>query len=229
MARRYTHLFFDLDHTLWDFEGNATRVLERLWQDHLPHAPFDSFKTSFDGHNERLWAKFRTGTLSREDLRWKRFSAVLLDLKCPDDALAQTLGTEFLELLPRQTGLVPGAAAVLQHCAGQGYAVHLITNGFEATQWMKLRNAGIDGHFGHVITSEGCGCPKPHRGIFEHALALCGGGAKTSLMIGDALDVDVKGARDAGWDQVYYNPAGTPHRQQPTHEIRQLDELLEIL
>lgn len=229
--RAYTHLFFDLDHTLWDFEANATRVLQTLWETHLPAgtAPFDAFKTAFDGHNERLWARFRTGTLSRSELRWKRFQATLLDLKCPDEKLADTLGTAFLELLPQQTTLVPGAVEVLEHCKARGYALHLITNGFEATQWQKLRNAAIDGYFGHVITSEGCGCPKPHRGIFDHALQLCAAAPKTSLMIGDALEADIRGARDAGWDHVYYNPAAVRHAERPTYEIRHLSELRELV
>jgi putative hydrolase of the HAD superfamily len=233
MTRRYTHLFFDLDHTLWDFEANAARVLEMLWEEHRLAERcgecYDAFKTSFDGHNERLWEKFRKGDLSREDLRWKRFWLALLDMKAPDETLSRQMGERFLEHLPLQKALVPGAEAVLQHCAAKGYDVHLITNGFETTQWQKLRTAGIDTHFGHVITSEGCGCMKPHRGIFDHALNLCGVEAKDSLMIGDALEVDIKGARDAGWDQVYYNPTGLPHKEKPTFEIRRLEELLEIV
>ena len=231
MPKQYTHLFFDLDHTLWDFEANHIYTLEQVFTEFnltqygIPD--FASFADAYMHHNEYLWARFRNGFIKREELRWKRFWLTLLDFKLADGNLAHELSDAYLEILPNQNRLVPGATDVLEHCKGR-YEMHLITNGFEATQWQKLHYSGISGYFKEVITSEKSQSMKPQAAIFDYALRATGAQAEQSIMIGDALDIDILGAFYAGWDQVYYNPARKPHQHRPTYEIAHLEELKRI-
>jgi putative hydrolase of the HAD superfamily len=166
--------------------------------------------------------------MKREELRWKRIWHTLLDFKVYDTELAHLLSTAYLELLPTQAVLMPSAKELLDHCKGR-YTLHLITNGFEETQRLKLQHAGIDGYFSEVITSEKSNSMKPHPEIFEFALQTTGAACPDCLMIGDALDIDVLGAINVGMDCVYYNPQRKPHREKPTYEIANLAELLAIL
>ena len=145
-----------------------------------------------------------------------------------DVALSHTLSDAYLELLPTQNALTPGALELLEHCKGR-YIIHLITNGFETTQHLKLAHAGIADYFSEVITSEKSNSMKPHPDIFDYALKASGAQCPECLMIGDALDIDVLGASNAGWDQVYYNPQSIQHDQQPTYEVKHWDELRALL
>lgn len=232
MSKKYKHLFFDLDHTLWDFEKNSENTLLRLFNEYelaeygIP--TFPELLTTFNQHNEILWDRFRKGIIKREELRWKRFWLTLLDFKVANTSLAHELSSAFLEILPTQRILMPNAKEVLEHCKGS-YEMHLITNGFESTQKLKLQFSGIAGYFGEVITSEKSMSMKPHMEIFDYALKATGATEAESLMIGDALDIDILGAHNAGWDQVFYNPARTQHDRKPTYEIADLAELMAIL
>ena len=61
----YTHLFFDLDHTLWDFEKNSRITLVELFEekhlDRLGVPDFDAFYTAYKEENDLLWARYRKG------------------------------------------------------------------------------------------------------------------------------------------------------------------------
>jgi putative hydrolase of the HAD superfamily len=229
---KYKHLFFDLDHTLWDFDTASERSWGTLYvENDLAGAgipDFDAFFRIYSAHNDRMWERFRSGFMKRDELRWKRIWHTLIDFKVYDTALAHKLSDAYLELLPTQAVLMPSAKELLEHCKGR-YAMHLITNGFEATQRLKLQHAGIDEYFVEVITSEASNSMKPKPEIFHFALHAAGAECCDCLMIGDALDIDVVGAMNVGMDSVYYNPKRMPHKEKPTYEVAHLEELTSIL
>ncbi len=232
MKRKYKHLFFDLDHTLWDFDKNSETTLRILYDEFLLTSfgidDFSTFYKHYSRHNDRMWERFRKGQMRREELRWKRMWHTLLEFKIADTTLAHQLSERYLELLPIQTALTPHAKEILDHCKGR-YQMHLITNGFETTQWQKLRNAQLESYFEEVITSETSNSLKPHKEIFDYALSKTGATIEESLMIGDALEIDILGAQQAGWDQVYYNPYKQAHQRKPTYEITCWKELIPLL
>ncbi len=231
MPSTYNHLFFDLDHTLWDFDRNSELTLRQLYDEYRLSdrgiEDFETFYQVYSAHNDRLWERFRNGYIRRDDLRWKRLWYTFLDFKLADTALAHEMSAAYLEILPTQSLLMPYAKELLEHCYGR-YRMHLITNGFEKTQWQKLQYSGISAYFEEMITSERSNSLKPHREIFDYALKATGAGREDSIMIGDALDVDVLGASNAGWDQVYFNPARKEHQRRPTYEVHSLDVLMEV-
>lgn len=232
MGKQYKHIFFDLDHTLWDFDRNSAATLQRLYTeyqlDNLGITDFNDFLHKYDAHNQKLWDRFRKGFIRREELRWKRFWLTMLEFGIADVNLAHELSSAYLEILPTQTQLLPYAKEVLNHCKGK-YTLHLITNGFDLTQRMKLQYSGIGGYFTEIITSERSHAMKPHPTIFEYALTATGATLDDCIMIGDALEVDVLGAKEAGWDHVYYNPAQLAHEHQLTYEVSCLSKLMGIL
>ncbi len=230
---RYKHLFFDLDHTLWDFETNEQETLQELFDSHglanrgVPS--FQAFSESYVGHNERLWERFRKGFINRAELRDKRFRLALLDFKIGDEKLCQAMSTQFLEILPNKKALFPETKETLDYLAAKNYPMHMITNGFEETQLLKMKNAGIDHYFTHIVTSELAGSLKPYPQIFEYAISKAGTSAAESIMVGDAMELDIKGAHGVGMDQVYFNPAKPPVDFTPTYTIGHLKELRNIL
>lgn len=227
----YKDIFFDLDHTLWDFESNSAATLQILYDKFklsLLIASFEDFRSTYEMHNERMWERFRNGYIGRKELRWKRMWHTLLDFKIGDHKLATEMSSEYLALLPAQGKLIPHAKEVLAYFSSQNYNLHLITNGFETTQWQKMKTSGIHEYFTQVITSEKSNSMKPKPEIFAFALSASGATLKKSIMIGDALDADISGAKNFGMDQVYFNPYEKPHTESPTFEIKCLSQLLSL-
>ena len=229
---KYRHLFFDLDHTLWDFNENARLTLGELYGElELEKAGVDNFehflKVYLD-HNEQLWEKYRNGILKAEELRWKRMWNTLADFGIYNEDLARRLGQRFLESLPTRKILFADAIETLQYLKDKGYQLHLITNGFEKTQHCKLRNCGISDFFIEVITSEGSNSMKPKKEIFDYALNKAKALQHHSIMIGDSIEVDIQGAINAGIDQVYVNHLGEICNITPTYTVNSLKEMQEI-
>lgn len=228
---KYRHLFFDLDHTLWDFEANSRQTLAELYEvlalKEKGVDDFERFNASYQVHNEKLWDRYRKGFIKTEELRWKRMWLSLLDFKIGDEQLARQMGVLFLEGLPSRRILFPYAHEILGYLQSKGYQLHLITNGFEQVQHAKLKNTGLDGFFKEVITSEGSNSLKPHKAIFDFALQKTGAALSESIMLGDDINVDVLGARDAGMDQVYINhlKKALPEDIKPTYTVSNLKEL----
>lgn len=229
----YTHIFFDLDHTLWDFEENSRETLEdlygefRLTERGIPD--FKAFHQSYVRHNDIMWDRFRKGYVTREELRWKRIFHTLLEFRIGDDKLVRALSDRYLEILPTKKHLFSDTRELLDYLRHKGYPMHLITNGFERTQQLKLRHSGIDAYFTHMVTSEAAGSLKPRPEIFHYALGKAGCKATDALMVGDALEVDILGASRVGMDQAYFNPAVPPAAIIPTYTLRTLSDLKEIL
>jgi putative hydrolase of the HAD superfamily len=230
---KYKHLFFDLDHTLWDFDANARATLEQLHLDlklvDKGIHDFDLFYKNYLQHNEVLWKRYRNGQIRQDELRIKRMWLTLLDFQIADEDLSRQLNELFLQLLPTRTILFPDTKEVLQYLTDKGYKLHLITNGFELTQHAKLRHSGLAVFFKEVITSEGSESLKPQKEIFDYALNKTGAKVEESIMIGDTLDVDILGAMNAGMDQVHVNFNGSEQNIQPTYTVKTLLELKDFL
>lgn len=229
---KYKHLFFDLDHTLWDFEANARSTLETLYDDLLLKErgihDFELFYKNYLAHNDKLWENYRKGLIKQDELRIKRMRLALLDFKIADEGLSQKMNIQFLDLLPTRTILFPHTKEILQWLAKKNYELHLITNGFEKVQHSKLKYSGLDIFFKEVITSEGSNSIKPNKEIFEYAFRKTNANPATSIMIGDTIEVDIQGAINAGIDQVFVNHSGMTTEIKPTYTVNSLKELEEI-
>jgi putative hydrolase of the HAD superfamily len=229
---KYKHLFFDLDHTLWDFDANSRLTLRELYRDYELEQKgvgnFDLFHKSYLVHNDALWARYRNGIIKVDELRWKRMWLTLLDFKISDEVLAKSMGEQVLQVLPSRKELFPYTLEILQYLTDKDYRLHLITNGFEVTQHNKLKNSGLDKFFIEVITSEGSNSIKPHKEIFDYAFKKTRSLCHECIMIGDSMEADIQGAINAGIDQVYVNHLNIEPSIQPTYTVYSLKELKNI-
>jgi putative hydrolase of the HAD superfamily len=229
---RYKHLFFDLDHTIWDFETNSKEAMldvyniNQLSEKGVPD--FDAFFEKYSYHNHRLWDKYSKGQLKQEELRWKRMWLSLLDFKIADEVLSRKMGASFLEILPDKNKLFPYTTEILTYLKNKGYQMHLITNGFEKVQFNKIEKSNISSYFIEVITSEGSNSLKPNKAIFEHALEKAGASINKSIMIGDNIEADIKGAMNIGMDTIFVNHINATTNIQPTYTVYHLKELEDI-
>src|SRR5688500_16070912 len=206
---KYKHLFFDLDHTLWDFEANSRATLATLYGDLLLKErcihDFELFYKNYLAHNDKLWEYYRKGLIKQDELRVKRMRLALLDFKVADDELSQKMNVLFLDLLPTRNLLFPHTKEILQYLVDKNYELHLITNGFEEVQHSKLKYSGLDVFFKEVITSEGSNSIKPNKEIFEYAFQKTNANPATSIIIGDTIDVELQGVINNGIEHVFIN------------------------
>lgn len=230
---QYQHLFFDLDHTLWDFETNSKLTLEDLFETHQLRTKltndFELFYKTYSVHNKKLWDRYHHGFIKQEELKWKRMWHTMLDFKCGDEKLAKLLSAEYLKILPSKKALFPYTIEILNYLRNKHYKLHLITNGFEITQRSKIKLSNIENYFTELITSEVAMSLKPKKEIFEFALQKTGATLQNSIMIGDNLDADIKGANNVGMDSVFVNHILEEVTEPCTYTIYHLKELENIL
>jgi putative hydrolase of the HAD superfamily len=232
LNKKYSHLFFDLDHTIWDFDKNAEEALHELYIIHKLHAigltSADVFIETYTQNNHRLWREYHIGNITKETLREARFKQTFLDLGVHPDVIPVGFEDAYVKLCPTKTNLFPHAHETLQYLHAK-YTLHLISNGFKESQDIKIGNTGIGKYFQHVIISEIVGVNKPDKAIFEHALNLAGTVKEESLMIGDSLEADVRGALNFGMDAIYFNPFNQPKPDDVPVQINHLKELIVLL
>ena len=228
----YKCVFFDLDHTLWDYETNSADTLRELFQERrLREKGIDSFSDFLNAFilvNTNLWDQYDTGKIHRDVIRYERFHKILLALGVDDYDLSLSLSNDYVSESPKKSALMPNAIEILEHLHAK-YPLSVITNGFEEIQSTKLASSGITHYFKSVVTSARAGHKKPAKEIFEFALAETGFLASEAIMIGDNVLTDIAGARNASIDTVLFNPNKIVHQEKVDFEIYDLMELKEII
>lgn len=203
--KNITDVFFDLDHTLWDFDKNSALAFKRVFFKHNINLSLDEFLPVYEPINLEYWRKFREDRVSKLELRRGRltdaFDKFNLTFETETiDAIAQT----YIDELPGDNHLFSDAISVLDYLASR-YKLHIITNGFEEVQHLKLLNSGIKKYFSTVTTSEETGLKKPHPIIFESALTKASVSSVNSMMIGDSFEADIIGAQNVGMHTLFFN------------------------
>ena len=230
--KQYKHIFFDLDRTLWDFETNSRLTLEEIYSEfdlaNLGINSAEEFITKYKAINENMWDLYRQGKITKDLLRAGRFEATFLEYGIKDENLAKSVGHFYVEQSPIKTALFSNAIEVLTYLK-KSYHLHIITNGFEEVQFIKLNKSGLEPFFEVVVTSEQAGCKKPESAIFNYAMKRANAVPSESIMIGDDVPVDLHGAMNVGIDSVYFNPMGEKADDQVNFTIQNLIELKEIL
>lgn len=230
--KKYQTIFFDLDHTLWDYESNSCDTLGELYTTHglnargIPNV--EPFLDQFRKVNNELWDLFDTGQITSDVIRRERFKRVLAHFTMVDDKLADTLSVQYLDQCPRKGKLMPGAIEILDYLAGQ-YRMTIITNGFEEIQHLKLAAGNLTAYFDHIVTSQKAGHRKPAREIFDYALVQNSTHSNEAIMVGDNLLTDIGGARRAAIDAVFFNTERVAHNGSVDFEIHNLVELKQLL
>ena len=226
------HIFFDLDRTLWDFEKNShTTLLQLISHFNLIEKGIDNpdnFIKKYKIHNAKLWDFYREDKINKEELRSKRFLMALAEYGIDDKDFAEQFGLAYIKQSPLQTNLFPFSHEVLSYLQNK-YILHIITNGFEEVQHIKLAASDLKQYFDVVVTSEKAGVKKPNSKIFEFALEQANAKAEQSIMIGDDLVVDVLGAEKVGMQGIHFNPNKEKQKKEVVHEIFCLSELMTLL
>ncbi len=200
-----THIFFDLDHTLWDFDKNSSLAFKRVFEKYKIEVPLADFIKVYEPINLQYWKKYREEQVTKEELRRGRLTDVfeVFELKYPLSVI-DDLAISYIEELPVDNHLFEDTVEILEYLK-DNYKLHIITNGFEEVQHLKLRNSGIQNYFMTVTSSEEAGVKKPNPVIFKTALQKAAAIPHQSIMIGDSFEADILGAEKVGMHTLFFN------------------------
>ncbi len=218
------HIFFDLDHTLWDFETNSNIAFEIIFKKHKLKVNTEKFLNYYSAINRNYWKLYRKERIGKDEMRYGRLKDTfeLIKFKAHDD-LINKLSLDYIEFLPQNNELINGAFEVLMYLEPK-YKLHIITNGFTMVQHEKLKNSNITQYFDKIITSEKAGAKKPNPKIFKYALDITGALPKESLMIGDNWEADIMGAKNMEIDVIFCNF----NREPVSEHIKSIPNLLAL-
>ena len=197
------HVFFDLDHTLWDFEKNSDLTFHKLFKDYSIDLEVSSFLAVYKPINLKFWRLYREEKISKENLRYQRLKEAfdVVNYDASDD-LINVLAIKYIEIMPNFNHLFEGTFDILDYLK-EKYQLHIITNGFEEVQSRKMKSSNIDHYFNQVITSESVGVKKPNPRVFEYALNIANASKENSIMIGDSIEADIEGALNFGLKAIH--------------------------
>jgi len=223
------HIFFDLDHTIWDFDKNAEETLLELYQHYqlqqLGLSSAQEFILNYTVNNHALWAEYHLGKISKEHLRAERFKRTFIQMGIAPELVPHAFEDDYVRISPTKTNLFEGAVKVLEYLQMR-YELHIISNGFKETTLTKMSGSGLNCYFKNVIISEDVGVNKPDKAVFQYALDKAQANIQESIMIGDSLEADIYGAQNFGMQAIFFNPL---KKEKPTDvlwEIYHLEELL---
>lgn len=224
-----TDIFFDLDHTIWDFDRNAKETLRDLYtkygfEELFPASNPDEFVSAYTTNNHRLWSLYHQGKIDKATLRKRRFEDTFVQLGAAAHLFPPMFEEEYLAICPTKTHLFPHAHETLSYL-GEKYHLHLISNGFREACETKIASSRLEGYFKTITISEVFGVNKPDPRIFAHAVDRGGTEKHRSVMIGDNIEADVRGALRFGMDAIFFNPHAVSTPADIDHSITCLSDL----
>lgn len=224
MNNNITDIFFDLDHTLWDFDKNSVLAFDKIFIESHPTINTQVFIEIYAPINQACWKLYQVDKITHEELRYERLkqSFDAIEYTISDEAIHK-IANEYIDFLPNNNQLFDGAIEILDYLKPK-YNLHIITNGFAEVQYKKIANSGLHDYFKTVTNSEMAGVKKPNPKIFEFALSLAKANLQNSIMIGDCIDADVKGAISFGMEAILFNES----KVQIHENIKQVNHLLEL-
>ncbi len=144
--KKYTDLFWDWDHTIWDFETNSKNSLLNLYEDlglaALGLPVFDALYAQYLKINEAKWDAYRQGAIDKATLRATRFPETFGFFGVVADEVALQLEERYLAETPFQKGLMPGAAKVLAYRMSGATGSTLSRTGFRKASTLNLETRG---------------------------------------------------------------------------------------
>ena len=205
----YTHsvtdIFFDLDHTLWDFEKNSGLAFNEIFIELNFPFSLDVFLKFYNPINHAQWKLYRENKITQEDLRFNRLNKTFEKLNYSASiGLIDKISEQYITYLSTFPHLFEGAIELLEALKSR-FKLHIITNGFDKVQQFKIENSGIKSFFEFVFTAEKVGFKKPHPEIFIQSLKTVNTTAEASIMVGDSFEADILGALNQGMQAIHFN------------------------
>ena len=226
--KNITDVFFDLDHTLWDFDKNSEYTFRFIFDNEKINLSLKLFLPIYNSNNHYFWSLYRQDKISYEELRIIRLKKSFSDLKFKvSNKKIEKISEIYFKNLITFNFLMKDSIKLLKKLKKK-YNLHIITNGFDKVQNKKINNSSLSFFFNSITTAEEAGFKKPNIEIFNFAMARANTKPTNSLMIGDSFDSDIIGSLNAGMKAIHFNShAENDHNR--CLIVQSLSQLIELI
>ncbi|GAA4293449.1 YjjG family noncanonical pyrimidine nucleotidase [Aestuariibaculum suncheonense] len=219
-----TDIFFDLDHTLWDFDRNSELAFDKILKLNNVEVDLQEFLTHYKAINLQYWKWYRDEKVDKALMRFGRLKDTFTALnKTVAESIIHQLAEDYITYLTDHNYLFNHTIEVLEYLS-DNYNLHILSNGFEEVQTKKLIKSNINHYFKTVTNGESVGVKKPNPRIFHHAIEKANTSIEKSIMIGDGFEADILGAMSIGMDVIYFNE----FNQDVEASIKHVNNLLDL-
>ena len=231
MINNIKGIIFDADNTLIDHKECEKQALQYLFKQ-IGEKYQNEYQNIFRPLDKELWqnAALNKNEIPTEQIPEYRFKVLFEKIHIPykDYKNANLL---FRYGLEHSSGLTPNAEEILEYLSLKDYKLFVISDGLSKLQKSRIANNNIDKYFIDIIVSEEVGVPKPNPIIFNTLLEKNNLNPKDVIMVGDSLEKDISGAKNANIKSIWYNPEHIINNTgiKPDFEINDLLELKELI
>ncbi len=225
----YKYLWFDLDNTLLNFHASSKVSFAQMMTAWNLDGSLEAYN-KYNIFNKKCWNEYEQGLIDQAELKSIRFKHYFDTIGFEFDGLEANM--IYLQGIIDNPVYMEGAQDVLAFANDNGYICDIITNGMKEAQRPRISKVEWNKYFRHIFVSDEIGLAKPQKSFFDHCLEAAGNPLKDEiLVIGDSLESDMMGAKNAGITSCWMNPARkiNPPDIVPDYEITQLAELYDII
>jgi putative hydrolase of the HAD superfamily len=232
-------VLFDLDDTLHDdtltYRRAARAVGDAVATSRGVSA--DALVAAYVAEAESFWQKLAPSDFDKPvvGMRVAMWRAALRAVGLDDETLAETCGSEYNRYRREFLELWPGVLGLLERLRSRGLKLAMITNGMAETHRDKIALLNLEDAFDEIFIADEVGMVKPDVRLFALAAHRLGVAPAGCVMVGDRLERDVRGARDAGMFTVWMNvreetvPPGGARPDVTVASIGELETVLDSL
>ena len=217
-------ILLDVDDTILDFQKAEAGAIRRAFAA-LGIPVTDALIARYSDINRSQWELLEEGVLTREQVLVRRFELLFGELGI--EASGEEAAEHYENELCFGHWFMPGAEALLETLRGR-CRLFIVSNGSAKVQEARIASAGMAPYFEQIFISEEIGADKPQRAFFDRCFAhIPALDLSRTLLVGDSLSSDIRGAKNAGVPGCWYNPRRRPPRGDvvPDFEIDALSKL----
>lgn len=221
---KYKYILFDADNTLFDFDMAEEKAFAECCAECGVEYSDELFSRYIE-INTGLWRRIEEGTITRDELKYKRFSDLVGE---GDTAMAMSQG--YVAALGRQSFLFEGAFELCERLSRE-YSLYIVTNGIASVQHGRIDSSRLSSLLKKLYISEELGFSKPDVRFFDAVISDISDPDRTKyLVIGDSLTSDITGAVASSLDSCWFNPKHLDSKGiTPTYTIDKLSDIYGIL
>ncbi len=222
-------VIFDLDGTLIDHVGSATKALEG-WLPELGATLTGELTAAWFVAEEKHFPAWRCREITFAEQRRRRLRDFLplIDSPVGDDAELDEVFCGYLKHYEAAWTCFDDVEATLEEISRLPVITAVLTNGTDEQQLAKLKAVGLEGRFSHVFTAESLGAGKPDLSTYRSVCEVLNIDVESALHVGDLYELDVAAPREAGLQAVHLDRADAGPSDEPAR-VRSLRDIPALL
>lgn len=223
---KYDIILMDSDNTLLNYSRSEKVALFKTLKQY-DIRPNKNLLKLYREINDRIWKEHEKGNINKSQIGQSRFKEFFARINKQIEPLE--FNEKYMQTLSYTRYQIKGAYQTLKKLKKLGAKIYIVTNGTEWVQNRRLSCSSIKPFLDDVFVSEKAGYSKPDKRYFDYCFNKISNFDKTkTLLVGDSLTADIKGAINCDIDCCYFHP-NRPASTSATYNATRLKQLIKIV